>query len=98
MSIEGGFPVRQPDGTYRIHDMEPAVAEAVWGTARYWARSYGLLEVATAFRERLIKEFPFCIFVEEGGCAFLIFPEKAALVVREGFLRERAKWKDEKLN
>lgn len=89
MSFDGAFPVKQPDDTYRVPDNDPAMAKAVWGTVQYWAQVYGLLEVRTAFRARLMEEFRFMLFVEEGGCNFLIFPEKAAMTVRDRFLRER---------
>ncbi len=90
MGIETRFPVRQTDGSYRIPDGDEQIAVVVWGTARYWAERLGVPGQVSALKWRMADEFRFQIFVDEGGCSFLLFPEKAARAAYAALQRAQA--------
>lgn len=81
MTIEFGTPVFQVDGSYRLLVLkgDPALGAVIWGTYLYWAHQNKLFDQRFDLKTALEREFPWLIFVDDQGCSYRLFPQKAAL-------------------
>lgn len=88
MSDSDTFPQLQPDGSYRVPNPDPELAKVVWGTVHHWAQKHNLLPQRSRLKTLLSAEFSWNLSVEEGGCEYRLFPQKAAEAVVPQLQRE----------